>query len=120
MNTLRYFSVILCALNSILSSISSVLRLIFFRYSRKQRLNETQRIIHQKTINNYKTQHKLKKVETSISKENSKTCNYEKFMEYLIQQGLKLDISDLNYQMTPYMKKHIYNYYLHYLNQMVD
>jgi hypothetical protein len=55
----------------------------FFRYTRKQRLTETQRLKHQKTIDNYKTQHKLKEIETEISDQNSKTCTYTKFKKYL-------------------------------------
>jgi hypothetical protein len=55
----------------------------FFRYTRKQRLRETQRLKHQKIINNFKDENNLKEIETSISDKNSKTCNYVKFKQYL-------------------------------------
>lgn len=55
----------------------------YFKYTRAQRLKETQRLKHQRIINNYKNQHKLKEEETKISQENSKTCNYDKFMKFL-------------------------------------
>ena len=54
-----------------------------FRYTRKQRLTETQRLKNQRAINKFKNDNKLKVIETSVSEENSKTCNFEKFMKYL-------------------------------------
>lgn len=67
-----------------------------FRYTRKQRLHETQRIDNQKAINKYKKEHNLKPIETSISEHNSKTCNFEKFMSYLKQKN------QANAQLFPY------------------
>lgn len=54
-----------------------------FRYTRKQRLKETQRIKHQEIILKYKNKKGLIKLETEISNENGKTCDYKKFMKYL-------------------------------------
>ena len=54
-----------------------------FRYTRKQRLQETQRIHNQKVTNKYKKEKKVHEVETEVSKHNGKTCNYEDFMKYL-------------------------------------
>jgi hypothetical protein len=55
----------------------------YFKYTRAQRLKETQRLKNQKIINKYKKQNKLKELETEISKENSKTCNYDKFINFI-------------------------------------
>ena len=54
-----------------------------FRYTRKQRLIETQRLKNQRAINKFNKDNNLKPIETSVSEENSKTCNFEKFMKYL-------------------------------------
>ena len=54
-----------------------------FRYTRKQRIRETQRVKHLRVITKYKKQNGLIKYETAISSENSKSCNYENYMKYL-------------------------------------
>lgn len=67
----------------------------FFRYTRKQRLRETQRLKHQKIINDFKNENNLKGIETSISDQNSKTCNYVKFKQYW-KQKIKRMLNYLN------------------------
>ena len=52
-----------------------------FRYTRKQRLRETQRIKHQRTINEYKKKNNLCVVETEIP--NRKSCKLNTFLKYL-------------------------------------
>ena len=54
-----------------------------FRYTRDQRIKETQRIHHQNVIKSYKKKEKIRSFETEISQKNSKTCNFSNFMEYL-------------------------------------
>ena len=61
---------------------------IKFRYTRKQRLKETQRIKNQNKIKKFKKENDLMKFETKVSTENSKTCDYKKFMEYLSVKNL--------------------------------
>ena len=75
-----------------------------FRYTRAQRLKETERLKNQKIINKYKNQHNLKSVETTISTENSKTCNYEKFMKYIkIKQESNIKLFE--YYKEPFIRK---------------
>jgi hypothetical protein len=54
-----------------------------FRYTRKQRLNDTQQLKCQKIIKKFKRENNLSAIETKVSKQNSKTCNFMTFMEYL-------------------------------------
>jgi hypothetical protein len=55
-----------------------------FKYTRKQRLKETGRMEAQETIRRYKKDHQLGPIEAHVSTQNSKTCNYDSFMTYLL------------------------------------
>ncbi|HMC01011.1 MAG TPA: hypothetical protein VKN14_08260, partial [Flavobacteriaceae bacterium] len=54
-----------------------------FRYTRKQRVKEQQSQKHKRALERYKHKTKIIEEETKLSEENSKTTNYEKFMQYL-------------------------------------
>jgi len=56
---------------------------VFFRYTNKQRIKETERLETQEKLNKIKESHKIKEIETELSSFNSKTCNYNKFKEYI-------------------------------------
>ena len=55
-----------------------------FKYTRKQRVLETGRSKNQETIRRYKKDNQLGPIEAHISIQNSKTCNYDSFMTYLL------------------------------------
>ena len=58
-------------------------------YSRGQYLQETKRSEYQKRIEKYKDCQKITEIENKLSTVNSKTCNYDKFKEYI---QLKLNV----------------------------
>lgn len=53
------------------------------KYSNKERLFKTKRLKYQKIIERYKKKHKMDRIEYMLSLFNSKTCDYEKFKEYV-------------------------------------
>lgn len=56
---------------------------IKFRYTQNQRRKETKVKRYRKIMKNEKEKHKGKEIETELSKYNSKTCSYKKFLEYV-------------------------------------
>ena len=62
----------------------AVLKANTFRYTKSQRLEETQRIYQQEIIRKYKKDRRLEPIEAKISALNSKTCNFDSFMAYLL------------------------------------
>lgn len=62
-----------------------------FRYTQNQRRLECRFEKYNKIIDNINTETKIedqtiKEIETSLSAYNSKTCNYDKFMNYSIEK----------------------------------
>lgn len=53
------------------------------RYSNKRRVRETRRIRYQRLIKNYKDKCGISNLENKLSDYNSKSCNLEKYKEYL-------------------------------------
>lgn len=58
---------------------------IKFRYTRKQRNRESKTIRYRKIINRVKDK-SIKKLETELSKYNSKTCDFNNFLAYLAKK----------------------------------
>lgn len=57
-----------------------------FRYTTAQRIHQTGRLKNQKIIDNFKKQHNIKELETQISEFNSKSCNFQKFKDFIAKK----------------------------------
>jgi hypothetical protein len=55
----------------------------YFSYTNKQYLKETKRLKYQSLLKKYKNKIEITKIEEGLNKYNSKTCNIEKFQEYI-------------------------------------
>ena len=58
----------------------------FLSYTNKQRIRETKRLKYQSLLKNYKDKLNITTKENTLSAFNSKTCNLEKFKEYIIEK----------------------------------
>jgi hypothetical protein len=61
---------------------------IVFRYSNKMHLKRTKRLKYQTLLKNYKDKKGISKIENELSKYNSKTCNFDKFKEYIKEKNM--------------------------------
>jgi hypothetical protein len=82
----------------------------YFSYTNKQRIKETKRIKYSSLLKNYKDKQHITEIENTLSLFNSKTCDIEKFKEY-IKEKLKVNdaISKL-YQDEKFRKYKWYSY----------
>jgi hypothetical protein len=55
----------------------------YFSYTNRKYLKETKRLKYQALLKNYKNKIEITKIEEGLNKYNSKTCNIEKFQEYI-------------------------------------
>ena len=55
----------------------------YFSYTNRQYLKETKRLKYQSLLKNHKDRIGITKIEEGLNKYNSKTCNTEKFQEYI-------------------------------------
>lgn len=55
----------------------------FYSYTNKMCLKETKRLKYQSLLKNYKDKIGITKIEEGLNKYNYKTCNIEKFQEYI-------------------------------------
>ena len=62
----------------------------YFSYTNKQRIKETKRIKYSSLLKNYKDKQHITEIENTLSLFNSKTCDIEKFKEY-IKEKLKVN-----------------------------
>jgi len=77
---------------------------VYFRYTKNQRVKETERIIIQNKLLKLKKKHKIQEQESILSTHNSKTLNYEKFKEYIkVKEKLDNDLHDFYCQ--EYLRK---------------
>ena len=60
---------------------------IVFRYSNKMHLKRTKRLKYQTLLKNYKDKKEISKIENELSKYNSKTCDFDKFKEYVKEKN---------------------------------
>lgn len=82
----------------------------YFSYTNKQRIKETKRIKYSSLLKNYKDKQHITEIENTLSSFNSKTCNIEKFKEY-IKEKLKVnDTIATLYQDEKYRKYKWYSY----------
>ena len=56
---------------------------IYFSYTNKQYIKETKRLKYQALLKNYKDKIGITEIEDDLNKYNSKTCNIEKFKDYI-------------------------------------
>jgi hypothetical protein len=56
---------------------------VFYTYTNTQRIKETKRIKNQKSLQKYKDKKGMSEVENKLSDYNSKTCDIDKFVEYI-------------------------------------
>ena len=82
----------------------------YFSYTNKQRIKETKRIKYSSLLKNYKDKQHITEIENTLSLFNSKTCDIEKFKEY-IKEKLKVnDAIATLYQDEKYRKYKWYSY----------
>jgi hypothetical protein len=82
----------------------------YFSYTNKQRINETKRIKYSSLLKNYKDKQHITEIENTLSLFNSKTCDIEKFKEY-IKEKLKVNVTITTlYQDEKYRKYKWYSY----------
>ena len=60
---------------------------VVFRYSNKMHLKKTKRLKYQQLLKNYKDKKGISKIENELSKYNSKTCDFDKFEEYIKEKN---------------------------------
>ena len=85
----------------------------YFSYTNRQYLKETKRLKYQSLLKNYKNKIEITKIEEGLNKYNSKTCNIEKFKEYItakieaneILVPLYQDIKFRQYKLYAYINK---------------
>ena len=58
----------------------------YFSYTNKTYLKETKRLKYQTLLKNYRDKNGITKIEEGLNKYNSKTCNIEKFQEYITEK----------------------------------
>jgi len=58
-----------------------------FRYTNRKHVNKTKRIKYQKLLQNYKDKNNISEIENELSKYNSKSCNLDKFKEYITNKN---------------------------------
>jgi len=58
----------------------------YFSYTNRMYLKETKRLKYQLLIKNYNDKIGITKIEEGLNKHNSKTCNIEKFQEYITEK----------------------------------
>ena len=83
--------------------------LITFRYTQNQRRLETRKkkyskiidTVNKETLINTKT---IKEIEAKLSKQNSKSCNYEKFKEYCIEKNKTNNLLFKHYEQSFFRK----------------
>ena len=58
-----------------------------FVYSNRQHVNETKRLKYQRLLKNHKDKEHISEKENELKDFNSKTCNYNKFKEYILNKN---------------------------------
>ncbi len=64
----------------------------FCSYTNGMRIKETKRLKYQRLLNNYKDKIQITETEETLNKYNSKSCNMDKFKEYIAK---KLEVNDI-------------------------
>ena len=82
----------------------------FMIYSNKQRIKETKRLKYHNLLKNYRDKRGITEIENELSSYNSKTCNIDKFIEYITN---KIRINEelyKKYQDEKFRKYKFYSY----------
>ena len=79
-----------------------------FNYTNRQRIHETKRLKYQQLLHNFRSQQGILQVEQELSGYNSKTCDPDLFMKYMIK---KIEINDKLYQLYADRKYRQYRWY---------
>jgi len=85
----------------------------FLQYTNSCRLAETKRLKYQRFLSNYKLKLDITRVENELSGYNSKTCNIEKFIKYMIK---KIEVNEKLYSQYRDITFRKYKWYS-YLNR---
>ena len=85
----------------------------FLSYTNKQRIRETKRLKYQSLLKNYKNKLNITTRENTLSSFNSKTCNLEKFKEYITE---KIKVNQDLYKLYQSEKFRQYKWYA-YINK---
>lgn len=64
----------------------------FCSYTNSMRIKETKRLKYQRLLKNYKDKVHITEIEETLKNHNSKSCNIEKFKEYIVK---KLKVNDI-------------------------
>jgi hypothetical protein len=80
----------------------------YFRYSNKERIYESKRIIYQKKVQKEKNVNGVTLIESELSKYNSKSCKIEDFKEYVKKKN------EVNEMLIEQYKKPVYRKYKWY------
>jgi hypothetical protein len=81
-----------------------------FSYTNKQRIKETKRIKYSSLLKNYKDKQHITEIENTLSLFNSKTCDIEKFKEYIKEKLRVNDAIAKLYQDEKFRKYKWYSY----------
>lgn len=81
-----------------------------FRYTNKTHMKIIKRLKYQKLIKNYKEKHNISKIENELSKYNSKSCNYEKFKNFILNKNRINKILVKKYQNDIFRKYKWYSF----------
>jgi hypothetical protein len=85
----------------------------FLSYTNKQRIRETKRLKYQSLLKNYKDKLFITMIENKLTTFNSKTCNLEKFKEYITE---KIKVNQELYKLYQSEKFRQYKWYA-YINK---
>uniref|UniRef100_A0A6C0H659 Uncharacterized protein n=1 Tax=viral metagenome TaxID=1070528 RepID=A0A6C0H659_9ZZZZ len=80
----------------------------YFSYTNKMYLKETKRLKYQSLLKNHKDKIGITKIEEGLNKYNSKTCNIEKFQEYITEK------IKANEKLVPLYQEHKFRKYKWY------
>lgn len=81
-----------------------------FRYSNKQYVSETKRLKYQRLNQNYKDKNNISTIENQLSSYNSKTCNLEKFKNYISKKNEINDQLFRSYKEKRFRQYKFYSY----------
>ena len=82
-----------------------------FQYTNKTRMNDTKRLKYQHLLKNYKDKKKICTKENTLSNKNSKTCNLDKFKEYITNKN-KINNSLFEKYREPIFRKYKWYSYI--------
>ena len=82
----------------------------YFSYTNRMYLKETKRLKYQTLLKNYKDKIEITKIEEGLNKYNSKTCNIDKFQEYITAKSKANEMLVPLYQELKFRQYKWYSY----------